>query len=206
MSLPSIDAFNAGNFLSACTAALTKKPMKPSLTPCSFSKRSLYLLRSSMIGCMLTSLNVVRIAAVDCDCTSRSATRWRNRDIGTRCSGREPSAGGSETGGAEGLAEGATGCTGGAAGLGAGAAGAALASTAAATSSFVMRLPRPVPVTVVASTPLSAIILRAAGIAGAGSTAGAGCADCFGGDAAGLGDGAEGGGADPCAAAGCVPL
>ena len=30
---------------------------------------------------MLTSLNVVRMAAVDCDCTSRSATRWRRRDI-----------------------------------------------------------------------------------------------------------------------------
>ena len=30
----------------------------------------------------------VRIAAVDCDCTRRSATRWRRRDMGTRCSGR----------------------------------------------------------------------------------------------------------------------
>ena len=45
-------------------------------------------LRSSITGCMLTSLNVVRIAAVDCDCTRRSAMRWRRRDIGTRCSGR----------------------------------------------------------------------------------------------------------------------
>ena len=43
---------------------------------------------------MLTSLNVVRIAAVDCDCTRRSATRWRSRDIGTRCSGRAPSVAG----------------------------------------------------------------------------------------------------------------
>jgi hypothetical protein len=41
MSWPSIDAFSAGYFLSACTAAFTKKPMKPSFTPCSFSKRSL---------------------------------------------------------------------------------------------------------------------------------------------------------------------
>src|SRR5207253_5252700 len=130
--LPSIDALSAGNFFSACTAALTKNPMKPSLTPCSFSKRSLYLLRSSMIGCMLTSLNVVRIAAVDCDCTRRSATRWRKRDIGTRCSGRAPNAGGGETGGVEGLALGVDGCGDGAAGFADGIAGAGLASTAAA--------------------------------------------------------------------------
>src|SRR5256885_4724459 len=34
------------------------------------------------------SLKVLRIAAVDCDCTRRSAMRARRRDIGTRCSGR----------------------------------------------------------------------------------------------------------------------
>src|SRR2546422_1937725 len=39
---------------------------------------------------MLTSLNVVRMAAVDCDCTRRSAMRARKRLIGTRCSGRFP--------------------------------------------------------------------------------------------------------------------
>jgi hypothetical protein len=37
---------------------------------------------------MFTSLKVVRMALVDCDCTRRSATRARRRDIGTRCSGR----------------------------------------------------------------------------------------------------------------------
>src|SRR5204863_5934131 len=62
--------------------------MKPRRVPCSFSKRSWYFLRISITGAMLTSLKVVRIAAVDCDCTRRSATRWRSRDIGTRCSGR----------------------------------------------------------------------------------------------------------------------
>jgi len=40
MSLPSIDALTIGYFFSACTAALTKKDMKPRRTPCSFSKRS----------------------------------------------------------------------------------------------------------------------------------------------------------------------
>ena len=44
----------------------------------------------SITGAMLTSLNVVRMALVDCDCSSRSATRARRRLIGTRCSGRSP--------------------------------------------------------------------------------------------------------------------
>ena len=39
---------------------------------------------------MLTSLKVVRMALVDCDCSRRSATRARRRLIGTRCSGRSP--------------------------------------------------------------------------------------------------------------------
>ena len=43
-----------------------------------------------MTGCMLTSLNVVRIAAVDCDCDERARRRaGASRDIGTRCSGRD---------------------------------------------------------------------------------------------------------------------
>ena len=115
--------------------------MKPSLTPCSFSKRSLYRLRRSMTGCMLTSLNVVRIAAVDCDCTRRSATRWRSRDIGTRCSGRA----------AERRRQRHRRARGGA--LAAGAAAAAGAARRAprrrrCTSPLVMRPPRPVPSTV----------------------------------------------------------
>src|SRR6266496_305840 len=137
--------------------------MKPSLTPCSFSKRSLYLLRNSITGCMLTSLNVVRIAAVDCDATRRSATRWRNRDIGTRCSGLCPSAAGSGTtgaGGALAIGGGAVGDGAGAAGDGA---GDARFSTAASTSPLVMRPPRPVPSTADAPKPCSAIILRADG-------------------------------------------
>src|SRR5438094_146176 len=98
---------------------------------------------------MLTSLNVVRMAAVDWDCTSRSATRWRRRDIGTRCSGRAPSAGDQGT-----VGEG-----------GAFAAGAARFSTAVRTSPLVTRPPRPVPVTSAGWMLWSAIILRAAGSA-----------------------------------------
>ena len=44
----------------------------------------------------LTSLNVVSIAAVDCDCTIRSAIRKRSLDIGTRCSDRLPPSGNAE--------------------------------------------------------------------------------------------------------------
>src|SRR3990167_2480839 len=71
-------------------AALTKNAEKPSLMPCFFSNASLYLLRRSITGCMFTSLKVVRIAAFCCDCSRRSAMRWRMRVIATRCSGRLP--------------------------------------------------------------------------------------------------------------------
>ena len=64
--------------------------MKPILTPCSFSNFSWKRLRISITGAMFTSLNVVRMALVDCDCSRRSATRARRRLIGTRCSGRSP--------------------------------------------------------------------------------------------------------------------
>src|SRR5204863_284083 len=90
MSLPSTDALITGYFFSAATAAFTKKLMKPILTPCSFSNFSWKRLRISITGAMLTSLKVVRIALVACDCSRRSATRARRRLIGTRCSGRSP--------------------------------------------------------------------------------------------------------------------
>jgi hypothetical protein len=44
------------NFLERMVTALVKKPMKPSLTPCFFSKMSLYLVRSAMTADMSTSL------------------------------------------------------------------------------------------------------------------------------------------------------
>ncbi len=77
-----------GYFFSAATAALTKKLMKPILTPCSFSNFSWKRFLISITGAMFTSLNVVRIALLACDCSSRSATRARSRLIGTRCSAR----------------------------------------------------------------------------------------------------------------------
>src|SRR5437867_2646295 len=98
---------------------------------------------------MFTSLNVVRMAAVDCDCTRRSAMRWRRRDMATRCSWRAPGA----TGGRR-EAEGAGADAGGFV------AGALAAPT---TSAFVTRPSRPVPATLAVSTPFSAAILAAAG-------------------------------------------
>src|SRR5689334_15413017 len=100
-----------------------------------------------MIACMLTSLKVVSIAAVDWDCTNRSAMRALSRDIRTRRSVRSPAGAERETGWVStrrlegaGLGEGVDG-----AGETGGAGGAALCSTYADTSSLVIRPPRPVP-------------------------------------------------------------
>ena len=160
--------------------------MKPILTPCSFSNFSWKRLRISITGAMFTSLNVVRIALVAWDCSSRSATRARKRDIGTRCSGR--SARFMLTGGA--TAGSAAGCPVGAGALVAGAGRAAATST----SPFVMRPSLPVPVTEPGAMPWSAISFAAAGIAtpplaDAGAAAGA--------EAAGAATGAGAGAAAP---------
>ena len=48
------------------TQAFTKKPMKPSFTPCFFSNTSLYCARSRHDAPMSTSLKVVSMAAVFC--------------------------------------------------------------------------------------------------------------------------------------------
>src|SRR5262249_51251192 len=72
----------AGKARSASTHALTKKPMKPSPTPCFFWKASLYFARSSITRDRSASLNVVRMAALLCAASSRSAMRWRTGDIG----------------------------------------------------------------------------------------------------------------------------
>ena len=155
MSLPSTEAFKTGNFFKAWTAALTKKLIKPNLTPCSFSKRSCIRLRISMTGAILISLNVVKIALVDCDCNKRSATRARKRVIGTRCSGRSPrfTAGPLTAGNA--LVGTPVGITAAAAGL----------ATADKTSPLVTRPSLPEPATDPAAMLLSAINLAAAGIA-----------------------------------------
>src|SRR5438045_2093244 len=96
-----------------------------------------------MTGAMLTSLKVVRMAAVDCDCTRRSATRARRRDIGTRCSVRLP----------VGIWI---------AGAGFAAAGAG-AEPADIMSPLVTRPSRPLPAICEVSTPFSAAIFFAAG-------------------------------------------
>src|SRR5205085_434630 len=71
---------------SACTQALVKKPMKPSLAPCFFSNTSLYCERSAMTLVMSTSLKVVSIAAVFCTSLRRRAMVWGSR--GRFCGGR----------------------------------------------------------------------------------------------------------------------
>ncbi|TLD47709.1 MAG: hypothetical protein FAZ92_00005 [Accumulibacter sp.] len=203
MSLPSTEAFSTGNRCRAATAALTKKAMKPRRTPCVFSKRSPYCLRSAMIGPMLTSLKVVRIALLACDCSRRSATRARRRDIGTLCSGRSPSgtvtlgaggnAGAAVTKGLAGLAAGGF-----AAGSGAAAAGACAASA----SALVTRPPRPLPATSPTATPFSSRILRAAGNATPAAPAtGAGLASARAGAAAAAAGGAAAAATVPACAA-----
>src|SRR6266850_2047276 len=179
MSLPSIEALTIGYFLSAWTEALTKKDMKPRRTPCSFSKRSWYFFLKSITGCMLTSLNVVRIAAVDCDCTRRSAMRARKRLIGTRCSGRSARICSTLTG------AGGWGKEGFAAAGGSGAGG----LFAPRTSPLVTRPPRPLPAMAAVSIPFSSASFLAAGMTGtalaAGFTAGTGAGAAFSGAAAG---------------------
>ncbi len=160
MSLPSIDAFTSGNFFSACTAAFTKNDMKPSFTPCSFSNLSLYLLRRSITGAMLTSLNVVRMALVLLRLEqtlgdARAQARHRHALLRAVLQPLvEPMPAPSRPAAtAGGLRCGSAGRRG---GLAAGA-------PAASTSPLVMRPSRPVPATSAGDTPFSASSLPAAG-------------------------------------------
>src|SRR6185312_3564109 len=104
---------------------------------------------------MFTSLNVVRMAAVDCDWTRRSATRWRRRDMGTRVSARAPVGGGLPSRRRPGSKAWAP----------------AFAGVTPNTSALVTRPSRPEPCTAEVSMPFSAAILaaegEAAGAAGA---------------------------------------
>mmetsp|Transcript_4173 Transcript_4173/g.10572 ORF Transcript_4173/g.10572 Transcript_4173/m.10572 type:complete len:241 (-) Transcript_4173:141-863(-) len=88
ISLSSITALTAGISCRAAVAAATKADMKPSLTPCTFSNWSLYLLRRFMRLLMSTSLKVVRRAAVDWPSTRRSAILRRMGESLTRFSRR----------------------------------------------------------------------------------------------------------------------
>src|SRR5581483_724939 len=152
MSVPSISALTAAISFSACTHAFTKKPMKPSFTPCFFSKRSRYWVRSAITALMSTSLKVVSMAAVFCASLRRRAMVWRSRDMRTRSSRDASSAG-----------DGARTATG-AAGPGGGADSASI---------LVMRPSLPVPAIVAASRPRSAMIFWADGAVPGFAAAGA---------------------------------
>src|SRR3990167_4943138 len=89
-----MEAFTIGKRFKASTTALVKKDIKPKRTPCFFSKLSLYCARNSITAFKLTSLKVVNMAAVCCDCTKRSAILARKRSIGTRRSSRSPATAG----------------------------------------------------------------------------------------------------------------
>src|SRR6185312_2888030 len=149
MSPPSRRALTSGNARSASTAALTKTDMKPSFTPCFFSKRSLYRVRKSMRFERSASLKVVSVAVAFCEASRRSAMRRRICDIGSRV--------------VRWLAAGRAGSTG--CGRGSGARG------AASTSPFVTRPPGPVPGTSVAFRPDS-VSKRVAAGPGGGTAAG----------------------------------
>jgi len=138
---------------SATQHALTKKDMKPSLMPFSFTKSSWYLARSAITADMSTSLNVVRSAAARWTATSRSAIFWRRGDILRRvclagCGDAVPDAEafakeGSPPAFASGFAEGVP--------------------AAASMSPFVTRPALPLPATAAGSTPVSAAMRWTAG-------------------------------------------
>src|SRR5690606_5970022 len=89
ISLSSIRAFTAGHSFNAVVTALVKNDMKPNPTPCFSLKISLYLALKSMIGCMLTSLNVVNIAVSFFTATRRLAIVLRRELNFSRRSLRE---------------------------------------------------------------------------------------------------------------------
>src|SRR3954463_9900821 len=104
-----------GYALSARHAAFTKNGITDSLTPCSFSMRSLIRERSASMALMSISLNVVRCAVACCDSSRCSAMRRRRVDIFSRVSRAPALAGvvaaagareGGALGGAVGVADG----------------------------------------------------------------------------------------------------
>src|SRR5260221_1925143 len=145
-SSPEISALTAGISFSAAMQAFTKNDMKPSFTPCFFSKPSLYWSRSAITALMSTSLKVVSMAAVFCASLRRSAIRLRRRVMRTRSS-RGPDS--RAIAGAEGV-----GCT----------AGAEVPWAMAVSTSPLVSLPSlPVAAIVAGSSLFSATSLRAAG-------------------------------------------
>src|SRR2546428_5954237 len=196
MSSPRISALTTGMSRSATIEARAKNDMKPSPMPCCFWKRSLCSARSAITSVMSISLKVVRIAAVRCACTRRSAIRRRMGLIGTRSS---PSARGADGVGAAGTSI---------------RTGRALRSRYASTSSFVSRPPLPDAGTRVGSRSCSARRRRTAGLSGptaraaegvASASAGASCAAGAAGAGFGAGSGAAGAGFGAAGAAARAP-
>src|SRR5437899_11188130 len=158
MSSPRISAVTTGMSRTAAMHARAKNDMKPSPMPCCFWKRSLCSARSAITSLMSISLNVVRIAAVRCAWTRRSAIRRRMGLIGTRSS---PS-----TRGADGFGAAGTSIR----------TGRALRSRYASTSSLVSRPPLPEAGTRVGSRSCSARRRRTAGLSGPTARAATGSA------------------------------
>src|SRR5436309_3520547 len=191
MSAPRISALTTGMSCSAAMQARAKNDMKPSPIPCCFWKRSLCSARSAITALMSISLNVVRIAAVCCAWTRRSAMRRRIGLIATRSSPSARVADGCGAGGTSMRT------------------GRALRSRYASTSSLVSRPPLPEAGTRVGSRSCSASRRRTAGLSGPPARVAAGSASASAGasrraGAAGAGfcpSGAAGGGAPASAAA-----
>src|SRR6266849_3023626 len=158
MSSPRISALTTGMSRSAVIEARAKNDMKPSPMPCCFWKRSLCSARSAITSLMSISLKVVRIAAVRCAWTRRSAIRRRMGLIGTRSS---PSTRAADGCGAAGTSM---------------RTGRALRSRYASTSSLVSRPPLPDAGTRVGSRSCSARRRRTAGLSGPTARAMAGVA------------------------------
>ncbi len=100
ISLSSIRAFTAGHSANAVVTAFVKNDMKPRPIPNFSLKVSLYLARRSMIGCILTSLNVVNIAVSFLTATKRFAIVLRNEDNFSRRSFLAPATGATVAAGA----------------------------------------------------------------------------------------------------------
>src|SRR5213593_3770390 len=182
MSSPRISALTTGMSRSAAMQARAKNDMKPSPMPCCFWKRSLCSARSAITALMSSSLKVVRMAAVCCAWTRRSAIRRRIGLSGTRSS---PSARAADGFGAAGTSI---------------RTGRALRSRYASTSSLVSRPPLPEAGTRVGSRSCSARRRRTAGLSGPTARAAADAASASAGarraaGAAGAGFGAGSGAA-----------
>src|SRR5438552_2522846 len=158
MSSPRISALTTGMSRSAAMQARAKNDMKPSPMPCCFWKRSLCSARSAITALMSSSLKVVRMAAVCCAWTRRSAIRRRIGLSGTRSS---PSARAADGFGAAGTSI---------------RTGRALRSRYASTSSLVSRPPLPEAGTSVGSRSCSARRRRTAGLSGPTARAATGSA------------------------------